>query len=141
MLNLLAEATVLERSPDGVHVAVGCAAAADSSSEPLSVSNPLLSYNDGTIRVWNVRDKVCDVTLNGHRVRSAFFSRPSLLTEPRAQSGVSALRFHEGGNLLASGSRDTEIIVWDILQEQGLYRLKVRPQCAHVVVTMVTDST
>jgi WD40 repeat protein len=40
------------------------------------------------------------------------------------QSGVSALRFNRSGALLASGGRDTDVIVWDVVAESGLYRLK-----------------
>ena len=41
-----------------------------------------------------------------------------------SQSGVSALRFNRSGGLLASGGRDTDCIVWDIVAETGLFRLK-----------------
>ena len=37
---------------------------------------------------------------------------------------MTALRFSGGGALLASGSRDTDIIVWDVVAETGLYRLR-----------------
>lgn len=46
------------------------------------------------------------------------------LRQTLAQSGVSALRFNRGGGLLASGGRDTDVIVWDVAAEAGLYRLK-----------------
>lgn len=37
---------------------------------------------------------------------------------------MTALRFSGGGALLASGSRDTDIIVWDVVAETGLFRLR-----------------
>jgi U3 small nucleolar RNA-associated protein 12 len=40
------------------------------------------------------------------------------------QSAVTALAFNASGTLLASGGRDTEVVVWDIVQEAGLMRLK-----------------
>ncbi|CAO3587349.1 unnamed protein product [Absidia cylindrospora] len=46
------------------------------------------------------------VTLSGHR------------------AAVTALAFDEQGTRLASGSRDTDLIVWDVIAESGLYRLK-----------------
>lgn len=58
------------------------------------------------MRLWNLRDRTCSAKLVGHR------------------GAVSALSFNASGNLLASGSRDTDIIVWDVLQENGLYRLR-----------------
>lgn len=37
---------------------------------------------------------------------------------------MSALRFSRSGALLASGSKDTDIVVWDVAAEAGLYRLR-----------------
>jgi WD40 repeat protein len=36
---------------------------------------------------------------------------------------VTALRFNKSGTVLASGSKDTDIIIWDVVGEAGLYRL------------------
>lgn len=44
------------------------------------------------------------VTFNGHR------------------SAVTALAFDKSGSRLVSGSRDTDLIVWDVEGEVGLYR-------------------
>ncbi len=64
-------------------------------------------------------------------VHRLFTSAPCCLPSlPRcAQSGVSCLRFQTGGaggggSLLASGGRDTDVIVWDVVGETGLYRLR-----------------
>lgn len=38
------------------------------------------------------------------------------------KSAVSCLRFNKSGALLASGSKDTNIIIWDIVSETGLYK-------------------
>lgn len=46
------------------------------------------------------------VTLSGHR------------------AAVTALAFDVDGTRLASGSKDTDLIIWDIISESGLYRLK-----------------
>ena len=46
------------------------------------------------------------VTLNGHR------------------GAVSALTYAASGALLASGSQDTDIVVWDAAEQAGLYRLR-----------------
>ncbi len=40
------------------------------------------------------------------------------------KKAISALSFNEDGSLLASGSCDTDIIVWDINGETGLYKLR-----------------
>ena len=40
------------------------------------------------------------------------------------KSAVSALAFTEDGTVLVSGGRDTDVVVWDTLEEKGLFRLK-----------------
>jgi U3 small nucleolar RNA-associated protein 12 len=42
----------------------------------------------------------------------------------RRQSEVTILRFNSSGTLLVSGSKDTDIVLWDIVQETGIARLK-----------------
>jgi U3 small nucleolar RNA-associated protein 12 len=37
---------------------------------------------------------------------------------------VTALRYNSSGAQLASGGKDTDIILWDVLGETGLYRLR-----------------
>lgn len=69
------------------------------------------------MRLWNVETGECDVTLSGHR------------------SAVTALRFNVSGAQLASGAQDTDIIVWDVVAQAGLFRLRghhgqVRKLCA-----------
>jgi WD40 repeat protein len=40
------------------------------------------------------------------------------------QSAVTCATFSHGGTLLITGSKDTDLIVWDVLAETGLFRLK-----------------
>lgn len=58
------------------------------------------------MRLWNLADGTCDTTLSGHK------------------SAITALRFNAAGALLASGSQDTDIIIWDAAAEAGLFRLR-----------------
>ena len=46
------------------------------------------------------------VTLTGHR------------------RAVTALRYSRDGSQLASGSQDTDVILWDVIGETGLFRLR-----------------
>ena len=46
------------------------------------------------------------VTLTGHR------------------RAVTALRYSHSGAQLASGSQDTDVILWDVIGETGLFRLR-----------------
>ncbi len=57
------------------------------------------------------------------------------------KSAVSALAFTDDGTVLVSGGRDTDVVVWDALEEKGLFRLKGhRGQVTSMVfVKHVTD--
>lgn len=63
-----------------------------------------VGYADGSIRLWNAETSTVIVAFNGHK------------------NAVTALAFDDTGSRLASGSRDTEVIVWDVLAETGLFR-------------------
>ncbi|KAJ2747259.1 beta transducin [Coemansia sp. BCRC 34301] len=65
-----------------------------------------VGYADGSIRLFELGNGAVKVVLSGHRGR------------------VSALEFDGTGMVLASGARDTDMIVWDVVGEVGLYRLR-----------------
>lgn len=63
-------------------------------------------YSSGLVVLFSLHTGATAVTLHGHR------------------SAVTAARYHSSGALLASGSADTDIVVWDTVAESGLYRLR-----------------
>jgi U3 small nucleolar RNA-associated protein 12 len=63
-----------------------------------------VGYMDGSIRLWDSETGTSTVVLNGHK------------------KAVTTLCFDVTGQRLASGSQDTDIIVWDVVGETGLYR-------------------
>lgn len=67
-------------------------------------------YQDGSIRLWRLNENwnggELVVTFNGHK------------------SAVTQLCFDSQGNRLASGSRDTDVVLWDIVSEEGIARLR-----------------
>lgn len=63
-----------------------------------------VGYADGSIRLWSASSGSVLTTFNGHK------------------KAVTALGFDEQGTRLASGSQDTDLIVWDVIGETGLYR-------------------
>lgn len=65
-----------------------------------------VGYEDGSIRVWDSKISGVIVSFNGHR------------------SAISLLSFDKSGVRLASGSKDTDIIIWDLVAEVGLFRLR-----------------
>lgn len=88
---------------------------AESAASKAQVTNLLLSpdggtvaagYSSGLVLLFSLNTGATAVTLHGHR------------------SAVTAGRYHSSGALLASGSADTDIVVWDAVAESGLYRLR-----------------
>jgi len=75
--------------------------AANSSGDLVAVG-----YSDGSIRLFSSDSGDEEVTFTGHR------------------SAITCLAFDADGLRLASGSRDTVTIVWDVVGEQGIARLQ-----------------
>jgi U3 small nucleolar RNA-associated protein 12 len=63
-----------------------------------------VGYADGSIRLWSAATGTVITTFNGHK------------------KSVTALAFDEQGTRLASGSQDTDLIVWDVVAEAGIFR-------------------
>lgn len=63
-----------------------------------------VGYSDGSIRLWNASSSSVIATFNGHK------------------KAVTVLTFDHTGTRLASGSQDTNLIVWDVVGEAGLFR-------------------
>ncbi|KAK7951541.1 DIP2-Dom34p-interacting [Apiospora aurea] len=65
-----------------------------------------VGYDDGSIRLWDSKISTVIVSFNGHR------------------SAVTNLAFDKSGVRLASGSRDTDVIIWDLVAEVGQFKLR-----------------
>lgn len=65
-----------------------------------------VGYSDGSIRLWDRKSGTVVISFNGHR------------------AAVTTMAFDGSGTRLASGAKDAHIIVWDLIAEVGLYRLK-----------------
>ena len=63
-----------------------------------------VGYADGSIRLWNSQTNSVIATFNGHK------------------RSITALCFDHAGVRLASGSQDTDLILWDVVGETGLFR-------------------
>ena len=63
-----------------------------------------VGYADGSIRLWSASTGTVITTFNGHK------------------KTVTALAFDERGTRLASGSQDTNLVLWDVVGETGLFR-------------------
>uniref|UniRef100_A0A671UEI5 WD repeat domain 3 n=1 Tax=Sparus aurata TaxID=8175 RepID=A0A671UEI5_SPAAU len=60
----------------------------------------------GAVRIFSLLNGESNVSFNGHK------------------SAVSVIRYDKLGARLVTGSKDTDVIVWDIINECGLYRLR-----------------
>ena len=63
-----------------------------------------VGYANGSIRLWDSSTGTVLVTFDGHKKQ------------------ITALAFSQDGTRLASGSQDTDLILWDVLGESGLFR-------------------
>ncbi|MQM00078.1 hypothetical protein Taro_032810 [Colocasia esculenta] len=81
---------------DGAKLGPSVAVTRVASSFTSSVAS---GHADGSIRIWDSEEGSCVTTLNGHK------------------GAVSALRYSSTGALLASGSKDGRIILWDLVTD------------------------
>ena len=75
-------------------------------ASPADVRLVAVGYSDGSIRLWDVGTREVEVTFTGHKTE------------------VTCLTWDQPGLRLVSGSRDTNVIVWDVVAECGIARLK-----------------
>ncbi|KAH8910501.1 WD40 repeat-like protein [Coniochaeta sp. PMI_546] len=65
-----------------------------------------VGYDDGSIRLWDSKIATIIVNFNGHK------------------SAITVLVFDKSGTRLASGSKDTDVVIWDLVAEVGQYKLR-----------------
>lgn len=65
-----------------------------------------VGYEDGSIRVWDSKIATVILRFNGHK------------------SAVTALAFDTSGVQLVSGSKDTDLILWNLVEEEGKVKLR-----------------
>ncbi|CBQ70558.1 related to DIP2-Dom34p-interacting protein [Sporisorium reilianum SRZ2] len=82
-----------------------------------------VGYEDGSIRLWSAETNSTAVTFNGHK------------------KAVIALTFDAQGLRVASASLDTDIILWDLVAETGLYRLRGHRDAVTAIAFVRTPST
>lgn len=65
-----------------------------------------MGYEDGSIRLWDSKISTVIVNFNGHK------------------SAITILAFDKSGVRLASGAKDTDVIIWDLVAEVGQFKLR-----------------
>ncbi|ATY60469.1 WD domain-containing [Cordyceps militaris] len=86
---------------DRCTVPVTCIAQSQTDKDVFAVG-----YEDGSIRLWDSKISTVIVSFNGHR------------------SAITKLDFDKSGIRLASGSKDTDVIIWDLVAEVGQFKLR-----------------
>ena len=93
-------------------------------------------HSDGTVRLWPRRvarsssgSSVLEAVRHTYNDPdapdgAAAADLGAVVTLAGHRGGVTALAFDGAGLLLASGARDTDVVVWDVARERGLYRLR-----------------
>ncbi|XP_062025788.1 uncharacterized protein LOC133742122 isoform X2 [Rosa rugosa] len=94
--------TLTPCAADGYSPPVTSIAVSPSSSSSLIATG----YGDGSIRIWDSQNKICETTFYGHT------------------GAVSVLRYNKIGDRLVSGGQDKDIILWDVERGEGIYRLR-----------------
>ena len=126
-------------------------------------------HSDGTVRLWTRASRGPNANTNNKkkRIPDRSSSDWDLMDEMELEeaedaladeapvtlsghrSAVTTLVFGNGGSMLASGARDTDIVVWDVTGERGLFRLRghtgpITALCwlekAHAIVSCSKDT-
>jgi U3 small nucleolar RNA-associated protein 12 len=63
-----------------------------------------VGYSDGSVRLWKIDSRVPVITFHGHT------------------GAISTMAFDTTGTRLVTGSKDTDLVVWDTVAEQGVAR-------------------
>jgi U3 small nucleolar RNA-associated protein 12 len=83
-----------------------------------------VGYLDGSIRLFNLRQKPAYISDYSAQLRLDEESINSHLTFNGHKTSITCMKFDSNGVRLVSGSKDTDIVVWDLVGECGLFRLK-----------------
>lgn len=83
-----------------------------------------VGYLDGTLRLFDLRQKPLVADDYGSQLNIEAQSIQSYLTFNGHKASISSITFDADGIRMVSGSKDTELVIWDLVGECGLFRLK-----------------
>ncbi|CAF0914831.1 unnamed protein product [Rotaria sordida] len=81
-----------------------------------------VGYQNGIIKIFSITQNETHVNFHGHK------------------STITTLTFTQDSATLISGSKDTDIIAWDLITEAGLYRLRGHKAPITKVIIMASQS-
>ena len=80
-------------------------------------------WSDGSVRVFKADETHAESDGNSLLDADAASERPQPLTLSGHRGPVTSLAFHGPSHLLATGGSDGKVVVWDVVDETGRYRL------------------
>lgn len=83
-----------------------------------------VGYLDGSLRLFDLRKKPAYPDDYSSQLRYDAQCIQSYLTFNGHKASITSITFDNEGARMASGSKDNEIVVWDLIGENGLFRLK-----------------
>ena len=98
--------------------------------DPAHWNKLAVGYADGSFRVFDLKHKVASSSGGGGgdqfstQSRLQYQSLASYLTFNGHKSSITSISFDSTGLRVVTGAKDTDLVVWDLLGECGLFRLK-----------------
>lgn len=89
-----------------------------------NINRLAVGYLDGSIRVFDLKQKPPYANDYGTQLGLDQECINSYLTFNGHKTAITCLSFDSDGVRLVSGSKDTDIVIWDLVGECGLFRLK-----------------
>ncbi|RNA37212.1 WD repeat-containing 3, partial [Brachionus plicatilis] len=89
-----------------------------------NINRLAVGYLDGSIRVFDLKQKPAYANDYGTQLSLDQECINSYLTFNGHKTAITTLNFDSNGVRLVSGSKDTDIVLWDLVGECGLFRLK-----------------
>ena len=93
--------------------------------DPNNPQRLAVGYLDGTLRLFNLKTKPQGASNEfSNQVSIEQQSIKCFLTFNGHKTSITSINFDSQGVRLVTGSKDTELVIWDLIGECGLFRLK-----------------
>lgn len=83
-----------------------------------------IGYLDGSIRIFDLKTRPPMVNDYSTQLSQEQQAINSFLTFNGHKTAITSINFDSDGVRLVSGSKDTDLVIWDLVGECGLFRLK-----------------
>lgn len=83
-----------------------------------------VGYLDGSFRLFDLKQRPVAMNSFSSQTNQSDQSIYSYLTFNGHKTSITSISFDSMGVRLCTGSKDTELVIWDLVGECGLFRLK-----------------